>query len=86
MQLHSLLLTYGNWRSRYVHAHPRTAHISSKLQASPKLTEHKAAVDPIVAAIKAGHDLTPHLARHQDGLRAPGRAGQAVRAKTISIS
>jgi hypothetical protein len=63
MQLHSVLLTYGNWRSRYVHGHPRTAHLSSKLQATAKLTEHKAAVDSIVAAIKAGDHLTPHLSR-----------------------
>lgn len=63
MQLHRLLLTYGNWRSRYVHAHPRTAHLSSKLQASAELIEYKAAVDSIVAAINSGDDLTPHLSR-----------------------
>ena len=61
--LHSLLLTYGNWRSRFVHPHPRTAYLASNLQASSKFTEHKTAVEAIIAAIEAGDDLTPHLSR-----------------------
>ncbi len=30
--LDSLLLTYGNWRSRFVHPHPRTVHLSAQLR------------------------------------------------------
>lgn len=61
--LHSLLLTYGNWRSRFVRSSPRAVHLSSTLQASSKLTEHKAPVEAIITAIEAGDDLTPHLSR-----------------------
>lgn len=57
--LHSLLLTYGNWRSRFVHPHARTVHVSRKLQISSKFTEHKAAVEAIIAGIETGNDLTP---------------------------
>src|SRR3954454_6614359 len=49
-----LLLSYGNWRSRFVRAQPRTANLSSKLQGSAKLVEHKAAIDDIVRAIQQG--------------------------------
>ena len=61
--LNSLLLTYGNWRSRFVHTQPRTVHLSSKLRASLQATEHKAALGAISAAIQAGDDLTPYLSR-----------------------
>lgn len=61
--LNELLMTYGNWRARFVHAHPRTVHLASKLRASPKLAEHQASVDAIVAALEAGNDITPHLSR-----------------------
>lgn len=62
--LDSLLLTYGNWRSRFVHPHPRTVHLSAQLRAAgSNVTGHQTAFAAIVAALEAGHKVTPYLSR-----------------------
>jgi hypothetical protein len=63
LDFHGLLVAYGNWRTRFIKAKPRTAHLSTELRASPELATHRPAVDAIVATIRAGGDLTPHLSR-----------------------
>jgi hypothetical protein len=66
MALPDLLVSYGTWRSRLVLAQPRRCHLSRELEASPKAVEHKVALAAIVAKLKAGDDLSPHLSKGID--------------------
>jgi hypothetical protein len=61
LALPQLLITYLNWRMRFIPAIPRQAHLSSELLASPKYLEHRAAIDEIVRKIQVGEGLTSHL-------------------------
>jgi hypothetical protein len=61
--LASLVITYLNWRSRFIPARPRDVHLAAELLASPKYTEHRSAADELERKIRAGEDLTPHLSR-----------------------
>jgi hypothetical protein len=77
MELPELLITYGTWQARLIPAQPRDCHVSAELSASPNASEHKDALDVIVAKIEAGEDLRPHLSRrvkmaHQSGAARKG--------------
>lgn len=61
--LASLVITYLNWRSRFIPARPRDVHLATELVASSKYTKHRVAVDELVRKMHAGEDLTPHLSR-----------------------
>lgn len=61
--LASLVITYLNWRSRFIPARPRDVHLAAELLASPKYTEHRSAADELERKVRAGEDLTPHLSR-----------------------
>ncbi len=63
VDLASVVITYLNWRSRYIPARPRDVNLASELLASPKYTEHRVAVDELVRKIQVGEDLKPHLSR-----------------------
>lgn len=63
LPLTDLLIAYGNWRSRWVPAHPRAVHWSSKLRSSLHTASHQVALNAISAAAQAGDDLTPYLSR-----------------------
>lgn len=80
MSLGDLLIVYLNWRFRFVPARPRAAHLSSELLTSAKYLEHRAAIDAIVAKIKAGGDLSPHLSKRASTAYEPTRSRKASRA------
>lgn len=61
MTLDELLMIYFNWRARQIPPRPRACHLSAELNASPKATEHRKALDELIGKIEAGQDLTPHL-------------------------
>ena len=61
--LADLLMTFGNWRRRFVHAHPRAVQLSRELAANPSRALHQDALDAITRAVEAGEDLTPYLSR-----------------------
>lgn len=63
MSLGDLMITYLNWRARFIGRHPRRVHLSRELVSSAKYADHHDAVDAIVKKIEAGEDLSPHLSR-----------------------
>ncbi len=63
MPLGSLVITYLNWRTRFISARPRRVHLSRELLSSAKYRSHRASVHAIVSKIESGEDLTPHLSR-----------------------
>lgn len=58
-----LLIIYRNWLQRLVNPRPRNVHCSPALLSNPHATspEYKPGFDQIVAYLKAGTELTPHL-------------------------
>jgi hypothetical protein len=60
-----LLIIYFNWVNRAVPAKPRMVHCSTALSANPLTGDprYKPALDKIVAALKAGDDIKPHLSK-----------------------
>lgn len=63
MDVASILITYLNWRARFIPPHPRRVHLSRELLSSSKYAEHRPAIDAIVAKIATGEDLTAHLSK-----------------------
>lgn len=63
VSLASLVITYLNWRSRFIPARPRRVHLAAELLASPKYKEHRVAVDELERKIRACEDLKPNLSR-----------------------
>lgn len=57
--LSHLLLTYGNWRTRFVAPGPREIHLSKELEAMERGVE----LEVLVSKIRSGEDLGPHLSR-----------------------
>ena len=60
-----LLIIYKNWLQRLVNPRPRNVQCSPALLSNPHATspEFKPGFDQIIAYLKAGTDLTPHLSR-----------------------
>ena len=77
MPLARLLITYYNWRARFVSTQPRQAHISSELAADAKYVEHQSAINAIVTKIESGADLTGHLSRGISNAYQPSTARPA---------
>lgn len=63
MSLSSLMLTYGNWRARFISPQPRVVHISAELAASPAFHQHQAAISSIIEKLESGHDIAAHLSK-----------------------
>jgi hypothetical protein len=63
LSLSDLTIQYVSWRARLIPARARRCHRSAELAASPKAIEHQAELDAIIAKIRAGEDLTPHLSK-----------------------
>ncbi len=63
LTLDSLIISYLNWRARFIPRRPRQVHLSHELLASAKYQEHCTAIDAIAAKTAAGDDLAPHLSR-----------------------
>ncbi len=59
--LDDVLVVYGTWRSRFVAARLRKAHLSRELQSSQKYAQHRMVLDEIVRHIEAGDDLAPYI-------------------------
>jgi len=62
---HELLMIYVNWSSRQVAPQPRFVHLSGVLKSNPFFfaAEYRPALDEIVAKLRGGEDITPHLSR-----------------------
>ncbi len=58
---HGLLVVYHNWMSRHVFATPRKVHVSAAYKQNPITTQRKADLDALIAKIKSGKELKPHL-------------------------
>lgn len=61
--LSDLTIQYVSWRARLIPTSTRRCHRSAELAVNPKAIEHQAELDAIVAKIRAGEDLTPHLSK-----------------------
>jgi hypothetical protein len=61
MGLPDLLMTYGNWRGRFISQRPRTVHVARELDGSLPDAGYQDAVEVVKAEIRAGADLTPRL-------------------------
>ena len=59
--LSSLLVDYGNWRSRYVGQRPRTVSIEPAAQADTRWFAHAPTIEAFLDKVRRGGDLTPHL-------------------------
>lgn len=60
-----LLVFYKNWLDRLVAPRPRDVHISPALLSNPLAADprYKPGLDQIVASLKVGTEITPHLSR-----------------------
>ena len=74
--LSSLLVDYGNWRSRYVGQRPRTISIEPAAQADTRWVAHAATIEAFLDKVRRGDDLTPHLSLE------PHTRGYAAAART----
>lgn len=61
--LPGLLIIYGNWKARFVPAHPRQVHESRELKGNARRGQHTAALRRIQQDIVAGVDLWPRLSQ-----------------------
>jgi hypothetical protein len=90
MSLRDLLQTYGNWKARLVPPRPRAVHISAEFAASPEMTRHNAELNAIVAKIKSGSQLRPHLSKRvrvaHDPATKPGDPLQLRRDRDLLIA
>ncbi len=57
----NLLITYFNWKERYVHPHPRVIYRSRLLQASSLYSENIQAVEKLLSKIERGDLIDSHL-------------------------
>jgi hypothetical protein len=62
-ELASVVITYLNWRTRFIARRARNVHLASELVASTKYAENRAAVDEMERKIRTGEDLRAHLSR-----------------------
>jgi hypothetical protein len=76
-----MLVTYLNWRSRFIRSQPRRVHRSNALIANPEYRAHVADLTVLESKIAVGQDLTPHLStRVEHGyVHAPSKKGFALR-------
>jgi hypothetical protein len=58
-----LLITYLAWIGRLIPRAPRVVHQSREMLASPKTAEHAADLEILIAKIRNGEDLRPHLSK-----------------------
>lgn len=86
-ELASLVITYLNWRTRFVPRRSRNVHLARELVASTKYAEHRVAVDELERKIRTGEDLTPHLSRGVATAYAPrgSRPAQAHRRPDLEL-
>jgi hypothetical protein len=77
MRLMGLLTTFFNAQVRLVPVRPRACHVSAEMEASPKMAEHREAVEAVITAIETGVDLRPHLSKKATIAHVPGADGRA---------
>lgn len=71
MGIGDLLITYGNWRGRFIAVRPRTMHVSRELATALPGSGDEAAVRTVLSEIAAGADLTPRLSTEVDTVYVP---------------
>jgi len=66
-RLADLLMTYGNWRGRFVPQQPRGVHISRELRTELATgPDWQSAVETVLHEIRIGEDLTRRLSKNVD--------------------
>jgi hypothetical protein len=56
-----VLITYVNWRIRFIGQRPRSASVCTDAKADPRWTGWEPQVRKLLTKVRAGDDLTPHL-------------------------
>lgn len=72
--LHKLLITYGNWRSRFPAPVPRTVRVSGELASRLPTSQHKDAVAALGRIMEKGEPLDPYLSRRVATAHIPANA------------
>ncbi len=63
MSLAAAMLTFGNWRARFIAPQPRAVHVSAELAFSLAKQQHHAAISSIIEKLETGLDVNAHLSK-----------------------